>query len=318
MTDQNISLLGAPACGKTTFLAALSIALNRLQSAGQGWNVVGADPASRIALVNLTMKLAENRAFPPQTPVGAVERYNWRLTGQAMRSVQRRWIGTKRELTDIQIGLQLADASGEMSKAEYSYEGRKDLIDTLADSGGIVFLFDPVLEARKGHAFSYIYNVVAELAERMISRNEFDKGTLPQYVAVCVSKFDDVRVLMTAEKLGMIVADPDDQHRFPRVPDYDAREFFVELCKILNAGDPELVLSTIERHFRKERVRYFVTSSIGFWVDPNTNVYDPQDMQNLLDEASAYDARIRGSVHPINVVEPLMWLASKVTGTETL
>jgi hypothetical protein len=170
----------------------------------------------------------------------------------------------------------------------------------------------------RGHAFAYIYAVLAELAERLISRGEYTEGVLPQHVAVCISKFDDVRVLATAEKLGMIVADPDDEHRLPRVPDFDARDFFIELCKILNAGDPELVLNTIERHFNKSRVRYFVTSSIGFWVNPETSVYDPDDVQNLLGQANLYDARIRGSVHPINVVEPLMWLVGKVTGTETL
>src|SRR4051812_24922195 len=36
----NIVMWGAPACGKTTFLAALSIALNRKRN---GWKVIGAD-----------------------------------------------------------------------------------------------------------------------------------------------------------------------------------------------------------------------------------------------------------------------------------
>jgi hypothetical protein len=120
MADQNIALLGAPASGKTTFLAALSIALSRHKSEGQGWNVAGSDAASRLALVSFTMKLANTRAFPAQNLPGAVERYNWLLTGQAMHTVPRRLIGTKRELKNVQIGLQLADASGEMYGADYS------------------------------------------------------------------------------------------------------------------------------------------------------------------------------------------------------
>jgi hypothetical protein len=319
MAEQSIAILGAPTSGKTTFLAALSIALNRQQNDGheQGWNVVGADTASRRQLVALTIALAHNHTFPTATAL-AIERYHWLLIGPVWRTVPRRWFGTKRIRETVQIGLDLADASGELASPDQPSHGpRKDLIDNLVDSRGIVFLFDPISEANRGDAFYYIYSVLAEMAERMVSRQEFADGILPHHVAVCISKFDDVKVLTTAEKLNMIVSDPDDDYGFPRIANEDARTFFLQLCRVLNAGDAELVLNSIERHFRKDRIRYFVTSAIGFYVNPKDNIYDPEDMQNLLEGTNPQDARIRGNVYPINVVEPLMWLAGRLTGTET-
>ena len=42
--------------------------------------------------------------------------------------------------------------------------------------------------------------------------------------------------------------------------------------------------------------------------------YDPDDPQNLLpDDSAPESSRIRGPVHPINVVEPLLWLGEKLT-----
>jgi hypothetical protein len=44
------------------------------------------------------------------------------------------------------------------------------------------------------------------------------------------------------------------------------------------------------------------------------DAYDPDDYQNHLpDEDEPRKTRIRGTVHPINVVEPVLWLAGKLT-----
>ena len=60
--DYSITMWGAPATGKTTFLAALSIALIRF---GSVWCVNGADEASTDMLIRLTTGLATDRCFPP-------------------------------------------------------------------------------------------------------------------------------------------------------------------------------------------------------------------------------------------------------------
>lgn len=315
--EHSISVLGAPTSGKTTFLAALSVALTRDEREPQ-WNVIGADKASREALVNLTMAL-HGRTFPDATAL-AIESYRWLLVGQTHRSIPRRWFGTKRVLETVRIGLDLADASGELSNPEQaSHPSREDLINNILRSRGIVFIFDPLSEAKRGDAFTNLFSVLAEVAQHMVDTEDFADGSLPHHVAVCVSKFDDIKVLTTAEQLKMTVSDPSDKYGFPRVHEDDAHEFFVRLCQVLNAGDAELVMKTLEKHFKKERIKYFVSSAIGFYVDPHASGYDPDDMQNLIpnpDEPSK--SRIRGSIHPINVVEPLMWLASKVTGKEVL
>jgi hypothetical protein len=317
--EHSITMLGAPTSGKTTFLAALSIALARHKSEhGQDWNVIGADTASTQALVDLTMALNHHHRFPAATAL-AIERYRWLLVGQVLRDVRRGWLGKKQELEPIQIGLDLADASGELySPSQSSNESRKELIDNLEHSRGIVFLFDPISEFERSDAFYYVFSVLAELAERMVSTPAFAGGSLPHHVAVCISKFDEPRVIATAENLDVLITADDDRFGFPRVSSDESRDFFIELCEQLDVGDAELVPQTLEKYFQKDRIKYFVTSAIGFYVDPRTKKYDPQDPQNQLPNQDRNKSQIRGSIHPINVVEPLMWLAGQLTGTETL
>jgi hypothetical protein len=312
-------MLGAQSSGKTTFLAALSLAVTWRE--GQNpWNVVGADTASTQALVDLTLALNDERTFPAPTAL-AIESYRWLLMGKARQYVKRRWFGVKEVLENVRISLNLADASGELSSRQHSnHPAREDLISSIEQSGGIVFIFDPVSEAKEGNSYKHLFNVLAELAGRMVDKPEFADGKLSHHVAVCISKFDDLKVLTTAEKLQMIVSDPRDRYGFPRIHEDDARDFFMQLCHVLNAGDAELVMRTLEQNFKPDRIKYYVTSSIGFYVNPETNLYDSEDPQNHLLEVGdgPHKARIRGTIHPINVVEPLMWLAGKLTGKEPL
>lgn len=310
--EHSVAMWGAPTSGKTTFLAALNIALTRQV---EGWKVIGADEASTDKLVSLTTSLARDRKFPKATQ--GIERYRWILIGQASRAIPRRWFGTRQRQEPVKIGLDLVDASGELSAPERPSRGaRSDLINNLERSRGIVFLFDPIREFNQGDAFDYTVGVLAQLAQRMFDSPEYSDGYLPHYLAVCVTKFDEIRVFRTAEKLDLLVVDPDDQYAFPRVEDTDARELFVRLCELSHSGNAELVLNTLEKHFRPDRIRYFVTSAIGFNIDPRNGAYNPDDYQNLVPDSDTPELmRIRGSVHPINVVEPLLWLATKlVTG----
>src|SRR4051794_24920510 len=99
---------GAPGSGKTTFLAALSIALNRRRD---GWKVVGADSGSTQALVKMTTELATDRAFPEATQ--GLSRYKWFLVGQVEEQVGR-WYNRKTVRRGLQLGLDLLDPSGEL------------------------------------------------------------------------------------------------------------------------------------------------------------------------------------------------------------
>ncbi len=310
MADKtSVAVLGAPTSGKTTFLAALSIALAQRDD---DWRVIGADTSSRERLVELTRDLAA-RSFPE--PTAGIDQFRWMLVGTALRTVQGRWFKRQQERTAM-IGLDFADPSGEIATDHRRHAYRDSLIASLIGSRGIVFLFDPIIEFEQGETFAHTFGIIAELAQRMLESNDLVDGYLPHYVAVCISKFDEYKVLRSAERLKLVTLDTSDARGFPRVEDDDAREFFAHLCKVSRSGNADLVLKTIERHFRPDRIRYFVTSAIGFYLDPGTDTFDAKDYQNRLppDSQDHSKARIRGPIHPINVVEPLLWLSERLTG----
>jgi hypothetical protein len=287
---------GAPSTGKTTFLAALHVALLRQEPA---WNIMGTDPKSADALVRLTTLLAERGDFPVAT--GDIEHYRWVLIGPAERA-GRRWFGRVQRGQRVEIQLELVDSPG----AAIGPGAREDLIDDLAKSSAIIFLYDPVREFEAGDAYQHISTVLAQLSRRTSGPGE----RLPHYVAVCITKFDEERVLRTAEKLDLLVTDPDPPG-FPRVAEEDAREFFIEICQASRSGEASLIPALLERTFRRDRIRYFVTSSIGFYVDPEKGAYDPDDYQNKVPDPQG--PRVRGPIRPINVLEPILWLGRQVT-----
>ncbi|MDN3351448.1 hypothetical protein [Actinomadura sp. DC4] len=306
----NIAMWGAPASGKTTFITALDIALTRRDSE---WSIVGADDASTDFLVRATDSLSQERKFFPATQT--IDRYHWFLIRQGGADRRRRWRGPSKDT--LQIGLELLDPPGGAFALNGAYAGlQEELLDNLTNSQGIVFLFDPIREFESGDAFSSLHGTLARLRQRMRASGGLQGGKLPHHLAVCVTKFDEMRVLHTAEKLGLVTSDPHDRYEFPRVDDGDAMELFRELCDISPTGNAEMVMQALDRDFHPERTRYFVTSSIGFHVDKRTSVFDPDDPQNLIPDSSATVAkgqpepfRIRGQVHPINVMEPMTWLA---------
>lgn len=310
-----IAMWGAPSSGKTTLLAALSIALNRQRG---GWNVTGADPASVQKLAEFTTSLTRDRTFPQ--PTFGIDSYSWILNGLVSGTERAgRW---RRNLLKIpvRISLDLVDASGEIGGPDQAtFSIRDEFVENLANCRGIVFIFDPVREFHKGDAFDHTFGMLVQLAGQLEAAKNFFHGRLPHYVAVCVTKFDEPRVLETANRLNMSEIDPADTYEFPRVDDEDAQEFFAKLCSVSGSGNGEMVLNALEQYFMPERIKYFITSAIGFYVDPRIGKYDPDDPMNLLpaDPPAQPVPRIRGTIHPINVVEPLMWLGQKVAAART-
>jgi hypothetical protein len=306
--EHGIAMWGAPGSGKTTFLGALNVALARGRA---DWRLVGRDRASTEVLTRLTSSLAAERRFP-QATVG-MEHLRWDLVG-ARQDAARRRRGTQ-PAGLAGIGLEFIDARGEIFADESGQypEAHDSLIDNLAASSGIIYLFDPIREMRMGDTFQHTFRVLAELSSSMVHSPRRIDGRLPHYVAICVTKFDEPQVLMSAETLDLLVADPDDQFGFPRVGDEDARELLSSLCGISPSGNADLAVNGLLRCFLPGRVRFFVTSAIGFHVDPASGAYDPEDFQNVVpDEAFPAQSRIRGSVHPINVLEPVLWLATEL------
>jgi hypothetical protein len=158
--EHGIAMWGAPSSGKTTFLAALNIALTRRDD---GWKVVGTDEASAETLIGLTTALTRDRTFPLATQ--GIEHYRWQLVGRVARTIRRGRFRRERREEVIKIRLDLADARGELAAPDQASRGvRADLIDNLVRSRGIVFLFDPVREFTLGDADSGLTGVLRRLA----------------------------------------------------------------------------------------------------------------------------------------------------------
>lgn len=304
-----ITMLGAAQTGKTTFLAALQIAL--LRKPDLGWSLRGDNAASTQALINFVDDMSDNHVFP--RPTAAIENYRWSLEGEFHGKGPLRWHRWWFRRQDLlaSIGLDLVDAPGGSADGRQLF-GRaisERFVENLARSSGIVVFYDPVTEFDRGDAFRHTYGVLAQLrslAER--------RGRLPHYVAVCITKFDEIRVFESAYKLKMLELGPEAEE-FPRVPEGDAEAFFGRLVRLSRSDNAGLILPMLHQTFRKERVRFFVTSAIGFYLNPTLGVFDPDDYQNHIPPAGPEPARIRGAIYPINVIEPILWLGENVART---
>jgi hypothetical protein len=301
---KGITVWGATATGKTSFLAALYATLYAQET---GWRLRGDDQASEDKLVELTDKLVNQREFPDAS--AGLETYHWSLVGE-MPNTEWRWYGPRRRPADVVIPLTVVDAAGEVSRANTTMqrEVTQRFVGHLANSTGIVFFYDPIREFDKQDAFEHTFGVLTRLDSRMKPH-----GKLPHHVAVCVTKFDQWRMFEAARQMGIVDYDIDPPY-FPRVMERDAREFFKQLCHVSKTRTARLVLELLEGTFHKDRIRYFVTSSIGFYVDQYSGVFDQRDYQQHIRRATDDDMdRVRGDVWPINVVEPIMWLGQQVT-----
>ncbi|HMH92335.1 MAG TPA: hypothetical protein VK586_14770 [Streptosporangiaceae bacterium] len=306
--EHGIAMWGPPGSGKSTFLAALGIAI---ASQNGRWSLTGQDPASTEMLISSTGRLAEG-SFPAAT--AGLEMFSWVLEETRPPAVRRRW--PRRDPAPgppARVRLRLVDPAGEIYAPEGSRYAREDLVTTLESSRGIVFLFDPIREFLRGDAFEHTFGMLATLASRMVDSPERIGGRLPHHVAVCVTKFDEPRVLQTAMALDLLTADPADDLGSPTVAEDDARELLGRLCQVSHSGNADLVVNTLLAHFLPSRVKFFITSSIGFYVAPRSGGFDFADYQNVLPGGpGAGESRVRTAVRPVNVVEPVFWLARQL------
>jgi len=301
--ERRITVWGAPSTGKTTFLGALNVALDRQN---EPWRVIGTDEAAAEALTRFERELINDRVFPKATQ--QLELYRWELIGTVPRRLPRRWIGSKIRDVTVEVPLELVDAPGGSADPVNSGQARaRALVESVEQSRGIVFFLDPVRELDSGDAFTHTNAVIHTVSQRMREKRRLlPDGRLPHHVAVCITKFDEQRMVETAQRLSVIDYD---ERGVPRVPDSEAREFLVRLCRQFPSRDPELIVSKLERAFAPGRIKYYVTSAIGFYVNPRTNRCDPEDFQNHLPALNGRPAQIRGDVIPVNVAEPILWLA---------
>jgi hypothetical protein len=321
--EPNITMWGASGSGKTAFLAALQTALIQTST---DWNLTGADLASTEQLNEMTEIFCDNRRFPDATD--AMTYYNWNLqrlvhTPQSPPppppAPQRRSFGRRQPPPPPftpppspqpprveRIRLRLLDLPG----GEFNQVTEGKLIDNLADSQGILFLYDPVSEYRTGNAYRHLYKVLNLLAFKMISEDEV---RLPHRIAVCMTKFDHPKVLETARSKRLLDLDPADERR-PLVSPQQARQLFMTLCTIARNANVTQILPTLEKYFYSDRIRFFATSAVGVYTDPDVQRFSFEDSQNIVVDRQGTPT-IRGVLRPMNVIEPVLWLGEALEET---
>jgi energy-coupling factor transporter ATP-binding protein EcfA2 len=323
-SEPGIAMLGATGSGKSTFLGALQIALLKQH---REWRIWCRDPASRRALVEMNIALTSEGRFPLTTM--GIDIFDWILSGKldhagpgsdsGSRTGPRTGPRTGRAGRfnrtppdeNVELALKLTDPTGELSRPDQAgLQPREQLVDHVAKSRGILYMFDPIREFNRGDAYDKTYSLLMDLIAAVAEDPDFD-GRLPHHVAVCVTKLDDPRVFKTAESLGMLVWDEHDPLGFPRVHDSDARDLMHSLCKVSRNGTGEVVPQLLEQYFHPDRISYFVTSAVGFMLNKRTRVFDIQDTENVYRIESG-ESLVRGPVNPINVVEPMLWLVRQL------
>lgn len=312
-----IGLWGALSSGKTTYLAALNIAATRWNGS-RHWIMNGVDGISSDRLVEWTDLLARQRTFPPAT--SDTDNLLFRFTGlDGEHRRQSRWarrpVPPQRQAFDLDVPggwyrnrplLENPKASfGEDSTpADERSPNEEGLIEHLESCCGIIYLLDPFGDAREGDAFDLFHGVLERLARRMFEKARYREARLPHHVAVCITKFDRPEMYKLARRYGLAMRS-ELPPGMPYVPDEHAGEFFQLLCRN-SRGNADMVSAALANHFDPAKIRVFVTSAVGFYVGERRR-FRPNDYANVENGASGR-AHIRGNVHPINVLEPLLWL----------
>ncbi|TDD96842.1 hypothetical protein [Actinomadura rubrisoli] len=316
-----IGLWGASGSGKTSYLAALFVAVTQ---SGK-WNIGGADQESVDFLTQKTDTLTRQRRFPSKTE--GIQNLSWTVMGETEQTVGGRW--RKRvEPVPLHFQLDILDAAGTLFKGTTEDDETdsgidlgfndigggtggdpEELIDQLSSCDGIVYLFDPVRENKKGDEFRHFQWVLQNIVHRAGGDGTLDGRHLPHFLAVCITKLDDPKVFHTAYRRRYLTADPGDPHLFPRVREDKAEALFRELGNLSPTRSALMVHDAIKASFAPDRVRYFATSSVGFYLARTATRFRAANFQNVVPHPTQeQEYTIRGDIHPINVLEPLLWL----------
>ena len=313
--DIKIGIWGGSGSGKTTFLAALRIALLKYaKSTDASWSIYGLDeksPRSSLFLEENTRQL-ENLVFPVPT-LAVPTTYTYEVNGSySSDSILKRGWNWLTKSGDIQFNLDVFDYPG-------GYLMDRDANDTLwehlAGCDGLIYLIDtdPKKKDKVGQrSFDYLQRSL-DMMRRVFERNSpasIVRGKLPQHLAFCITKYDDVTVFKDLYDRDFIALDGSVESQPPFISDPEGAFKFIA---------DDLTVQTIKGYFHKERVRYFGTTSIGFYVDEQTRKVDMKRFSNIKVEQEEYvDERgvtvqreklsIKSRINPIGVIEPVLWL----------
>jgi hypothetical protein len=313
---QGVGLWGATASGKSTFLSALFIAATRSPA---DLRVIGRNDESTDFLVRNTHSLNAQHQFPP--PTTYQEQLSWTLKMSVQNPVRSRLFRRVPARIPFDFRIELQDAPGrifaavpEVQPGRLQLSGDEDdgpdMASYLANCQGLVLLVDPIRERELGDAHEFFHGTLLRIAQRV----EVPAGErLPHYIAVCVTKFDDPSVFRFARDNDFLCISEDDPLMFPRVHDDEAEQFMRELFAGSPLSDADMVLGALRQYFYPDRIRFFVTSSVGFYIGPSSE-FRENDYWNVV-QVEDGKFQIRGPVYPINIAEPLLWLGESIAAT---
>lgn len=315
-----LGIWGSPASGKSTFLAALQHAtLNAHRSLGQ-WHLYPSPGPSAALLAQWNYELVSERKFPEPTALGARTELRWSFEGDLTGSrYQSPWRRLRQMPDSSAFDLDIIDVNGEVfGPRPTDREVPQAVVDQtlrhLADAQGLIFLFDPITERDEPSVERYLNRPLADLLGLVKSRGRTVRSRLPHCISVCITKFDEPRLFQRACEAGFVNTGRDGM---PRVLGKHAGLFFDALCDGVFWPDPDprgpqgprWVRDMLYQYFDPGRIRYYVTSSIGFNLG-NDGQFDPKNYIMVREEDSDGKPikRINGSIRPINVLEPLVEL----------
>ncbi len=286
--------LGRAEYGQDNLSLALRVAM--LYDSVGAWKMVGRDdlqPESVAFLAQRTADLLHGK-FPEGTE-GKGEKAIWTISGTLIQDRLSELIGTIfNRPSCVSFDLYIQDYAG-IILSELRYGDK--FWDDLVHCDGFIYLYDPLLDGTDKTNSDYFQQGIdfVTLALQKHHSQAPLATILPHYVAVCITKFDHPDTFKRLDDAGLVVWDATSA---PWVP--DAAAAFRLLAN-------KLVISTIERSFRPSHIRYFVTSSVGFYEDAAGHI-DREDLYHVV----LGENRLRSEGHPINVFEPLIWIAGQL------
>jgi hypothetical protein len=309
--QRQVGIWGATASGKSTFLSSLFIAASRFPD---HLMVRGNNDASTDFLVTNT-SILQNHGFPPPTVDRA--KLNWTLQMWVQNRIPRRVLRPAPERIPFDLNIDMQDAGGlEFASVPQAGPNRLDIKGTartediatyLGNCQGLLMLIDPMRERESGDAYNFFFGPLLRMAQdRRVPAGQ----RLPHYIAVCVTKFDDPVVYEFARDHGYLSYQGNDPVMLPRVHPDNAEQFMRHLFQGLPASDIDLVAGGLRQYFYPDRIRYFIGSSVGFFVGPS-GYFQEDDYRNVAQDETGKSV-IRGAVRPVNVAEPLMWLGERM------
>jgi GTPase SAR1 family protein len=314
-----IGIWGGSGTGKTTFLAALRIALLKYaKNTRTQWNINGLDeinPRSASFLATNTRHL-QSLSFPPATIDPTPATYTYEVNGSfRSNGMWEKLLSLFSNPKDVQFILSVFDYPGghllQLDEGDVFWE-------YLSGCQGLIYLFDPKNTEIGTGNFDCLQRSL-DMMRRAFERRSpasIMGGRLPQHLAFCITKFDDDEVFRQLRNNGLIALDGSDSSHPPFVKDPEgAFECLAD----------DLTVQTVRSYFHSGHVNFYGTTNVGFFVDKQTGKVDIERCSNIKVEQEEYQDKngvkrqrekitIKSEVNPIGVIEPVLWLHRALTG----